>query len=52
MAYTHTQLGRGYNGRKRFKKLDAARNLKIKQKLMAVIIQRRVRGILGSENKP
>lgn len=46
---TYTKVGRGYNGRKRFTKLDDARKLKIKQKFMSVIIQRRVRGILGTK---
>ena len=46
-ATTIAKVGRGYNGRKRFKKIDALRRLRLLQNEKAILIQKRIRGVLG-----
>jgi hypothetical protein len=46
-ALAISRVGRGYNGRKRYKRLDADRRLRRKQMNMVVLIQKRIRGIFG-----
>ena len=46
-ALVISKVGRGYIGRKRYKKLNEARDFKKKQSAMIVRIQKRVRGIFG-----